>query len=164
MTMSEDRKIAPSAVPTLTTRVKLLSDAPRPCAGTRKSGEPCTAFVTASSGYRYCWSHDPAVSRDVKLAAYSKGGAILARSFSRPDAPNPSLQSPADVQAFLEDIGGQVLRGELASRTARTLVSLATAALAAHDANIAQRLAELESLALDRAKRAQGVVVVRNGT
>jgi hypothetical protein len=91
-------------------------------------------------------------SRDEVLAATMKGGRIAARALSRPDAPNPALKTVAAVQAFLEELAGDMLRGVISARDANTLTRIAETAVRAHDANVGQRLDELEEFAASRAR------------
>jgi hypothetical protein len=116
------------------------------------SGTCTSTILTLASGRTKCWMHS--VSRDEVLAATMKGGRVVARALSRPDAPNPALKTVAEVQAFLEELGGEVLRGVLSSRDANVLTRIADAAIRAHDSNIGQRLDELEKLAAARARSA----------
>jgi len=112
--------------------------------------------------YQFCWFHSPEelVSQDEKRAATARGGAVVARTLRRPDAGNPALKDLNSIQAFLEELGGEVLRGALSSRDANALTRIAEASIRAHDANIGQRLDELEKLAAARARSARAVSVL----
>jgi hypothetical protein len=140
--------------------VKTLFPEPTPrCSAVNRHGAPCGSFTTVASDHTHCWFHSPEelVSRDEKLAATARGGAVVARTLRRPDAANPALKTLDSIQRFLEELGGEVLRGALSSRDANALVRIAEAAVRAHDSNIGQRLDELEKLAASRA-RSIGVV------
>lgn len=121
------------------------------CGFPMTSGAPCrSTILTVASGRTRCWMHS--ASRDEVLAATRRGGRVAARALSRPDAPNPALKTVADVQAFLQELAGEVLRGVLSSKDANALTRIAETAVRAHDANVGQRLDELEDLAAKRAR------------
>jgi hypothetical protein len=92
------------------------------------------------------------VSLDEKLAATTKGGRVAARALSRPDAPNPALKTVAEIQAFLQELAGEIVRGLISARDASALRAIAETSLRAHDSNVAQKLDELEALVARRAR------------
>ncbi len=132
-----------------------LSVEPVPrCTALNRNGHPCGSFTTIASNRTRCWFHSPEdqVSTEAKRGAILRGAASSARNLRRPDAPNPALKTVAEVQAFLEELGGEVLRGVLHSRDANALTRLAEAAIRAHDANVGQRLDEIEKIVTARAR------------
>jgi hypothetical protein len=149
--IDQDRKFETSAALKSEPTVKPLTTERLSCAATNKRGLPCGAHAMA--GAEHCWVHNPDVPQDTKLAAFTRGGLHATRATRMPtDAHDPSLQTPAEVTRYLEGLAGRLERGELPSRVGSSLVSLAAAALKAHEMNIAQRLAELEELVASRAK------------
>ena len=68
------------------------------CAGTKKSGESCTATVEPPQ--TYCWWHDPA-NADERRRAASKGGR---------GKPNREIR---DLKRELEDLAAGVLDGSV---------------------------------------------------
>lgn len=123
------------------------------CGHPMASGPCRSTILTLATGRTRCWMHS--APRDEVLAATMKGGRVAARALSRPDAPNPALKTLDAIQRFLEELGGEVLRGVLSSRDANALTRIAEAAVRAHDSNIGQRLDELEKLAASRARSAR---------
>jgi hypothetical protein len=151
----------PAAGPMPVPAVMGLSVEPAPrCTALNRNGQPCGSFTTLASNRTRCWFHSPEdqVSSDEKRGAILRGAASSARNLRRPDAPNPVLKTLDSIQRFLEELGGEVLRGTLHARDANALTRIAEAAVRAHDSNIGQRLDELERLA---ATRARGVRVLR---
>jgi hypothetical protein len=92
------------------------------------------------------------VSADEKLAAATRGGYAATRQTVIPTAPDPRLQAPEEISAFIEETAGRTLRGEIAPSVAMALRGLADSALRAFQLNLGRRLAELEELAAARAK------------
>ena len=133
------------------------------CSATTRRGVRCGSFTTVASNYERCWFHSPEelVSADEKRAATALGGAVVARTLRRPDATNPALKTLDSIQRFLEELGGEVLRGTLSSRDANSLTRIAEAAVRAHDSNVGQRLDELEKLAASRARSVSASTRVR---
>jgi hypothetical protein len=128
----------------------------RLCAGTTKAGAPCP-----SAGLRdgYCYWHSPNVTEAQKMASRRKGGLYTAMSI--PDAPDPKLRDPETITAFLDEIAGRVLRGEITPAMGAVLKGIADSSLRAYEASLARRLADLEKLVADRAQAVGPVRLVR---
>jgi hypothetical protein len=122
------------------------------CQALTKAGKPCGAGATASSAYTRCFHHDESIARSEKLAAVTRGGLIATRSYAIPEAPDPELATPDQIEKAIEETAGRVLRGDLAPSIAVALTGLYNAALRTFEMNIARRVAELEQLAASRAK------------
>jgi hypothetical protein len=132
------------------------------CTGLKRDGTPCGAGATASSSFTWCAWHNPATTEDQKLAWATKGGYAATRGMVIPSAPDPALQDPEQIRAFIQETAGRVLRGDISPAVGVALTGLARAALSAFEMNLARRLAQLEELALSRAKPIGAKVIVRN--
>jgi hypothetical protein len=126
------------------------------CTATNKQGQVCGSGATISSGRRFCFHHDPEIAPSVKLAAVTRGGLIATRQYALPDAPDPDLSSPDQIEKAIKETAGRVTRGELAPSVAVALTGLFNAALRSYEMSIARRLADLEALAASRARAVQG--------
>jgi hypothetical protein len=166
--MSSDPKNRSSAPPSSGAPPEPLALAPfhrssgPTCGSLKRNGEPCQAGATASSGYQFCPWHDPETQEDQKIAWATRGGYAATRGTVVPDAPDPELQEPEQIMAFVQQTAGRVLRGEIAPAVGVALTGLARAALGAFEMNLARRLAQLEEVAAGRAKPIGAKVVIRN--
>jgi hypothetical protein len=159
----------PSALPSSGAPSEPLVLAPRrpsgpTCTALKRNGEPCNGGATAASGYQTCPWHSPDTTEDQKLAWATKGGYAATRGTVIPDAPDPELREPEQITAFITETAGRVLRGEIAPAVGVALTGLARAALSAFEMNLARRLAQLEELAVSRAKPVPGIVFRQGGS
>ena len=132
----------------------------RTCTALTRTGTRCGATPSLSSGSVYCWHHDPEVSRDEKLAAVTRGGYLSARQHTLPpDTLPPALRRPEDVTQLLQETVQQVRTGVIAPAVANSVGYLCGLALKSFDLNLGANLAELEEIALEKAKKVGGMEV-----
>jgi hypothetical protein len=125
-----------------------------------KAGKPCTANATQRSGYARCPFHEEGTDESTKALWRAKGHAAIAGAMTVPDAPDPALATPEAITRFVEETSGRLLRGEISASTAAALTGLAGAALRAYEANLGQKLADLEAIVIERTLRARAVNVI----
>lgn len=113
----------------------------RRCLAVNSENKPCSASPQA--GRDWCFWHDPEKAEE-QLIARTKGGLSSRPRPLSPDLPNPSMRSPRDVIALIEETSGAVLRGELSPQLANSAAYAATVALKAMEIEISDRLDRLD--------------------
>ena len=93
----------------------------KPCTATTKQGKPCKG--QALPGDPYCFIHSPAMA-DARKAACKKGGINSAKRHRLANLIPPRLMAVYDA---LEEALTQVHEGELESKQATAMASVATA-------------------------------------
>lgn len=117
------------------------------CEAINKSGQPCQSPAGKSG---YCWAHDPSVAAE-RTAARSRGGRARHGRHIRVlraagEAPI-TIETPSDVLKLLNVAIADTLSMEPSLNRARTLSSLAEAALRVFQATgLEERLKALEQL------------------
>jgi len=115
------------------------------CSAVNRHGKACSATPTLASGGRFCWTHDPAVPHDDKVAAAIRGGYAATRQTVLPvDALPANLRTPEDATALLQDTVHQVRTGQLAPAVANSIGYLVSVALKSFELDVIRRLDELE--------------------
>jgi hypothetical protein len=115
------------------------------CSAVNRHGEACSATPTLASGGRFCWTHDPAVPRDEKVAAALRGGYAATRQTVLPvDALPAPLRTPEDATALVETTVQQVRTGQIAPAVANSIGYLVSVALKSFELDVLRRLDELE--------------------
>ena len=115
------------------------------CSAVNRHGRACSATPTLASGGKFCWTHDPAVPHDEKLAAAVRGGYAATRQMVLPvDALPATLRTPEDATALLETTVQQVRTGQVAPAVANSVGYLISVALKSFELDVLRRLDELE--------------------
>jgi hypothetical protein len=131
------------------------------CSAVNRHGKACSATPTLASGGRFCWTHDPAVPGDEKVAAAVRGGYAATRQTVLPvDVLPATLRSPEDATALLETTVQQVRTGQIAPAVANSIGYLVSIALRSFELDIVRRLDELERA---RAAHATPIRIVTEG-
>lgn len=128
------------------------------CQAKKNDGTRCGGGATARSGYTTCPRHSN-VPEEIKALWWTKGGHVATGSVVLPNEPDPDLATPDHVTEYLRKIAGWVTRGELGPGQGQALVAVANSALRAYDAALARKIADMESLLIERAKRVPTVRV-----
>lgn len=112
------------------------------CTARRADGTPCQAHAVTDS--EFCFTHHPDRRNEREIARRSGGLARAAQVL--PDNPTQSrIRTAGDVTSLLSDIIGQILRGELDSRTANAVGYLCNVLLKSIQVGESEeRLARLE--------------------
>ncbi len=125
---------------------------PRCQAQAKKTGRGCEAFVTLSSGGKFCAWHDPQ-NGDEKKREWARRGYLAIRppAVDLADLTREmtcSLRSPADCVSVLEGVAGKVERGEMAPSVAQAITGAVNSAIRAAELALDARLSKLEKLLL----------------
>jgi len=115
------------------------------CTALNRHGKACSATPSRASGGRYCWTHDPAVAQDDKVAAAVRGGYAATRQTVLPaDVLPANLRTPEDATALLQDTVHQVRTGQVAPAVANSIGYLVSVALKSFELDVIRRLDEIE--------------------
>jgi len=92
------------------------------CRSLKADQSPCSA--NAMTGSEFCYLHNPAIDKDAKRAAQSKGGKGNRAGVTQP-LPAIKLTQPRDVVSLLQDVINGVRSGEIDLKAANCLGCLA---------------------------------------
>jgi hypothetical protein len=128
------------------------------CSAINRHGKACSATPTLASGGRFCWTHDPAVPRDDKVAAAVRGGyAATHQTVLTVESLPANLRTPEDATCLLQETVHQVRTGQLAPAVANSIGYLVSVALKSFELDVLRRLDAIEQA---RAKHATPVRVL----
>ncbi len=118
------------------------------CRATKDAGEPCGASPQLIGEDGFCPAHRPG-ARERLSEAGRKGAEALRDKYRRKNvqADTWALETPADAQEWLKQIGMAVLAGKITHGQADATTRAVRAWLLAHDAGtISDRLKELRAM------------------
>lgn len=118
------------------------------CKHTNKEGQPCKA--NAMTGQEYCYFHNPAISKDEKRLAQTRGGANRGLTVIEPSEPM-QLETAKDVRTLLADTINRVRAKRLDVRIANCLGILSGHLIKAIETDsIEDRVEKIERVILER--------------
>jgi hypothetical protein len=93
------------------------------CEKLKRDGTKCMGM--AMEGSRYCYFHNPAVSK-ARKAAQRRGGRANRAAVLPADAPDVRLESSGSIAGLLEETINQVRKGQIGTKVATTIGYLAS--------------------------------------
>ena len=117
----------------------------RPCKGTNRQGQPCSA--TIQEGSEWCFFHDPLRAKDRVQARRRGGKARHGRQIGKVgEEAEIVLESAADVLALLERTANDLLKMENSVSRAKAMTGIASVAVSVIDTSeLEGRLQALEA-------------------
>lgn len=119
------------------------------CGGITRAGLPCQAPAGPSG---FCFSHDPSVDEETKLAAYASGRFGSMRTLPK-DTPNPIVRSPKQAVELLEQTMGAVRTGQLSVNVGNSVAYMVSVSLRAMEIEIGDKLDRIEKFLSGRQLR-----------
>lgn len=118
------------------------------CKHTKENGQQCKS--SAMSGSKYCYFHNPAISKEEKKEAQSRGGRNRAITLKEA-LPEMNIMKVSDVTLLLVDTINQVRTGKMDVKMANCIGFLGDKLTRTMEAgNLAERFDKLERLVMGK--------------